>query len=142
MVTLRILLLFHFVAAFECIHILHALYNFTEHRMLSVQMRSRLVAYIELASARVAAGMRHGQASTLMLVRVDFAVDGIARTAGSRSLWATALSNEPRNYAVKYKTVIKPEFANFSKLATVFGASFSNRSSTTSLPFSNVIFAF
>ena len=86
MVTLRILLLFHFVAAFECIHILHALYNFTEHRMLSVQMR-RLVAYIELASARVAAGMRHGQASTLMLVRVDFAVDGIARTAGSRSLW-------------------------------------------------------
>lgn len=93
---------FHLVAAFKSIDMLHAFNDLAEYGMLSVQVRLRLIAYIELASARVASGMRHSQASTLMLVRVDLAIDRVARSACTCSVRAAALSDEARNDAVEY----------------------------------------
>ena len=39
---------FHFVAAFECIDVLHAFNHFAKYSMLAVQMRLRSIAFVDV----------------------------------------------------------------------------------------------
>ncbi|MNI90997.1 hypothetical protein D3C73_1486000 [compost metagenome] len=84
-------------------------------------MRLWSVADIELASACVLTGMSHSERSALMLVRVDFAVDGISRTTGACTIWTAALGYETWDYTVKYQTVVEPFFCQLLKVGNRVG---------------------
>ncbi|MNH38731.1 hypothetical protein D3C79_998100 [compost metagenome] len=80
-------------------------------------MRLWCIADVELASACVSAGMRHSQCSALMLVRVDFAVDGVSRAACACAVRASALGYESWDYTVEYQSVVETVVSQLLKVS-------------------------
>lgn len=85
--------------------------NLPEDRVIPVQVCRRLAIVHDekLGTARIAPGVRHGERSALVDVRVIFhlTLDSVARSACSGAIGAAALSDEARNDAVKGQTVVK-----------------------------------
>ena len=94
--------------------------HLAEARVVAVQMRRRLAAVHdeELRSTGVASGVRHGQHAQIvvLVVAVQFAVDGVAGTAVADAVGAAALCHESGNDAVKLQALVEAVFREFDKV--------------------------
>src|SRR5712692_9206539 len=98
----------HPVAHLDTIHHVHALRHDAEDRVLTVEVRLRLEADVELAARRVRllrARHRHGAADVLLLV--ELGLDGVAGPARTVALGITALDDEARFHAMEGEAVVE-----------------------------------
>lgn len=93
----------------DCIHHIHVL-RATKHRMHAVQVRLGRMANEELAATRVATGMGHRQAPRHVLVRINFALDRVARATTTITIGTAALDHKIGDYAVEGQTIVKALF--------------------------------
>ena len=72
----------------------------------------------ELRTTGVAPRVRHGQHAQIvvLVVAVQFAVDGVARTAVSDAVGAAALCDESGNDAVKFQTIVEAFSREFDEV--------------------------
>ncbi len=94
--------------------------HLAEARVIAVQMRRRFAAVHneELRSTGVATGVRHGQHAQIvvLVIAVQFAVDGVTGTAVADAVGAAALCHESWNNPVKLQAVIEALPGEFDKV--------------------------
>ena len=94
--------------------------HLAETGVVAIQMRRRFAAVNneELGSTGVASGVRHGQHAQIvvLVVTVQFAVDGVARTAVADAVGAAALCHESGNDTVKLQAFVEAVLREFDEV--------------------------
>ena len=94
--------------------------HLAEARVIAIQMRRRFatVHNEELRPTSVATGVRHGQHTQIvvLVIAVQFAVDGVTGTAVADAVGAASLCHESGNDAVKLQAVVEAVFREFDKV--------------------------
>src|SRR5215471_2985971 len=99
----------HLVALLDAVDVLHAGHDAAEHRVLTVQVRCRAVADVELAAGRVRIlTARHRQRPAHVLLLVELRLDLVAGAAGAIALRAAALDDEVRHDPMEVEAVVEP----------------------------------
>ena len=101
-------------------HNVQPLSNLAEARVIAVQMRRRLAAVYneELRPTGVASGVSHGQHAQIvvLVIAVQFAVDGVAGTAVADAVGAATLCHESGNDTVKLQAFVEAVLREFDEV--------------------------
>jgi hypothetical protein len=112
--------LLHHIALTDSINHIQAFYHFSEYRMIPVKMLcvGTGVTNEELRSSSVAASMRHGQHTAIVILigTRKFAINMVARTSITYAIRATTLDHEIGNYTVENQSVVKALFSQCYKV--------------------------
>lgn len=114
----------HSVVSADLVHHFNSLENFAEDGVNAVEVRLGRVADKELAATGVRSRVRHGERTSKVTILVDFAIDFVAGSTGSRTVGAPALNHEVRNDSVEGESVIEAAIGEFLKVGDRVGSFF------------------
>lgn len=119
---------FHHIALANQINHFQPFVNLAKNRMVAVEVarRAARMADKKLRPTGIAAGMRHGEHSAVvvLVVAIEFAIYLIARTAVSNAVRTTALGDKAWNNPVESQAVIKSLPGKVNEIAHGIGGVF------------------
>jgi hypothetical protein len=100
---------------------IEAFHHFAEAGMVAIQVGRILaaVANEELGATRITAGMCHREHPpvVILIIPIQFAVDGIAGATSARPGRVTALDHEIRDHAMEGDAIVEAVFGEFHKIS-------------------------
>lgn len=109
----------------DFLDLVQTLDHLAETRVIAVQMCSVLavVHNEELRTAGISPSVRHGQNPfvVVLIVSVEFAIDGVTWATASNPLWTATLGHEARNDAVKFQALIESVLRELHEIRHGFG---------------------
>ncbi len=99
-------------------HHVHAFADFSEHRVVSVEMRRGRQGNEKLAAVRIRAGVGHREDAfgVVFELRMDFVGKGITGTSAAGACGIAALNHEAVDHAMEDDTVVKVLFRQLDEI--------------------------